>query len=95
MKRSKWDKEEYKMYSLRRKSTREYNFGAKPYSQEEFKEKADVRGNKDSGSLRVRPHPAKLLTCEKGFKKSLRLKGKHQQHNADANASQGGPRFQP
>lgn len=70
MKRSKWDKEEYKMYSLRRKSTREYNFEAKRYSQEEFEEKADVRWNKDSGSLRVRPHPAKQLTCERGSRKA-------------------------
>ena len=47
---------------------------AKSYVQgdKQIKEKYNVKWNKGCGDVRVRSYPAKLLTCEKELRKSIR-----------------------
>lgn len=63
MKRTKLDKEKYKMYSLKR-STRKCFVGAKSsvHGDKNFEEKLDTKYNKGSGDLRARSHPVKIPT---------------------------------
>lgn len=73
------------MYSLRR-----LNAGANSYASlnEKFKE-TDLKQKKRGGTLRARPHQAKLPTCERELKKSLCSKGNWQIKDY-ANVSLGG-----
>lgn len=61
----------YEMYCLRRKKTLGTVMKLSPVLKEikkKFIEKSDPKGNKGSGELRPRPHPAKLPTSEKELK---------------------------
>lgn len=49
-----------------------------------FKEKSNAKWNKRNVDLRVRPHPTKLLTCEKKLDNSLSSEGNHQQPKVDS-----------
>lgn len=72
MKRSKWDRQKHKMYSLKRlKSTRKLNVAAKTCAEKDkelsaFKETPFVwTWSKGKGALRARSYPNKLPNYEK------------------------------
>lgn len=55
-----------------------------------FKEKPDTKCNEDSGYLRAKLYPVKLLTFEKKLKEKLSNKGNHEQQKADTNVLERG-----